>query len=94
MEELHTDLDITLITKKQRLQWLGHIWRMDGDRNPRRLWVCKQAERRRRKRPRVRWGNKVVRDLEKAEVVDWNGKATCRRLWERTKQAMGHVGLS
>ena len=54
------------------LQWAGHVERMADDRLPKRAAELSEHGRRRRGRPRLRWGDCVKRDVKKTgEEEDW-----------------------
>ena len=62
---------------RSRLQWAGHVERMADDRLPKRAAELREAGRRRRGRPRLRWEDCVKRDVKKTgEEGDWKKKTT------------------
>jgi len=51
--------------KGQRINWLGHLERMEEDRMPKKIFFTQEMEgTRRRERPRKRWKEEVERDLQ------------------------------
>lgn len=64
--------------KSQRLRWLGHIQRMDENRIPKRILQEKVHNRRRKGRPKKRWLDGVIRDLEIMGVRGWRKKTEDR----------------
>ena len=77
---------LTNLIRNRRLKWFGHLLRMDSNRIPKRLHLCKPSHgRRRRGRPRTKWTDVFQSDLrnlgfgltiEEAEVA-----AQDRTLW-------------
>jgi hypothetical protein len=73
--------DIITIIKIQRLEWLGHIIRMDKTRSVKKIFEGRLEGRRGRGRPRLRWINDVEDDLWKLGVKRWRTKALDRVEW-------------
>ncbi|KAI4466987.1 hypothetical protein MML48_2g00009559 [Holotrichia oblita] len=73
--------DIAQRIKKQRIKWLGHVWRAVEEAHIRTLMTWRPSSLRRRGRPRSRWMEEVTRDLEEKGVRNWQRKAMDRRLW-------------
>ena len=70
-EELRTKYksqDIVTIIKIQRLEWLGHVSRMNETRSVKKIFEGKLEGRRGRGRPRFRWMNDVEDDLRNLGV--------------------------
>ena len=67
-----------------RLQWVGHVERMADGRLPKRAAELREQGRRRRGRPRLRWGDGVKRDVTKTgEEEDWKKKTSDRGRWRK-----------
>jgi hypothetical protein len=60
---LNRDLDIVTDIKKRRLEWIGHVVRMEHGRMVKKIFEGKPEERRRIGRPRLRWLEDVEKDL-------------------------------
>jgi hypothetical protein len=73
--------DIITIIKIQRLEWLGHVVRMDEYRSVKKIFEGKLEGRRGRGRLRLRWINGVEDDLRKLGVKRWRTKALDRVEW-------------
>ena len=83
-EELRTKYksqDIVTVIKIQRLEWLGHVSRMNETRSGKKIFEGKLEGRRGRGRPRLRWINDVEDDLRKLGVKRWRTKALNREEW-------------
>ena len=83
-EELRTKYksqDIVTVIKIQRLEWLGHVSRMNETRSVKKILEGKLEGRRDRGRPRPRWINSVEDDLRKLNVKRWRMKALNREEW-------------
>jgi hypothetical protein len=66
------------VIKIRRLEWLGHVIRMDETRSVKKIFEGKLEGRRGRGRPRLRWINDVEDDLRKLGVRQWRTKALDR----------------
>jgi hypothetical protein len=73
--------DIVTVIKIRRLEWLGHLIRMNETRSVKKMCEGKLEGRRGRGRPRLRWVNNVEDDLRKLCVKRWRTKATDREEW-------------
>jgi hypothetical protein len=73
--------DIITVIKIRRLEWLGHIIKMDETRSVKKIFEGKLEGRRGRGRPRMRWINDVEDDLRKFGVKRWRTKALDRVEW-------------
>jgi hypothetical protein len=86
--------DIVRFIKTQRMQWLGHVERMDETAMPKTVLKGKLYTTRRIGRPRIRWLEDVIADLRRMVISGWMGKARNRdqrrRIVEETK---AHPGL-
>jgi hypothetical protein len=56
--------DIVTEIKVRRLEWLGHIIRMDGARMAKKVFVSKPEGRRDIGRPKLRWLDDVEDDIK------------------------------
>ena len=83
-EELMTKYktpDTVSIIKIRRLEWLGHVVRMNETGSVKKIFEGKLEGRRGRGRPRLRWINDVEDDLRKLGVKRWRMKALEREEW-------------
>jgi hypothetical protein len=60
--------DIVNVIKIRRLEWLGHVVRMNEIRSVKKIFKGKLEGRRSRGRPRLRWINDVEDDLRNLGV--------------------------
>ena len=63
------------VIKIRRLEWLGHVIRMNEPRSVKRISEGKLEGRRGRGRLRLRWIDNVEDDLRKLGVKRWRAKA-------------------
>ncbi|XP_055379626.1 uncharacterized protein LOC129610878 [Condylostylus longicornis] len=92
--ELIGNEDIIGYIKSQRLRWAGHLFRMNSDRAPKRIYDARPLLNRSRGRPRLRWKDDVINDLNKLQVNNLINAVTDRAEWRRiVNQAKAHVGL-
>ena len=55
--------DIVMVIKIRRLEWLGHVIRMNETRSVKKIFEGKLEGRRSKGRPRLRWINDVEDEL-------------------------------
>jgi hypothetical protein len=67
--------DIVNVIKIRRLEWLGHVVRMNETRSVKKVFEGKIEGRRSRGRPRLKWINDVEDDLRKLGVKRWRTKS-------------------
>jgi hypothetical protein len=78
---LFEDFDIVVDITKKRLEWTGHLVRMDHGRVVKKIFDSKPEGRRRRMgRPRSRW-LEDAKDLREMQVKRWQQKAVDREEW-------------
>jgi hypothetical protein len=73
--------DIVTVIKIRKLEWLGHVIRMNEIRSVKKILGGKLEGRRGRGRLRLRWTNDVEEDLRKLGVKRWRRKALDREEW-------------
>jgi ribosomal 50S subunit-associated protein YjgA (DUF615 family) len=81
LQELYKDPDIVADLRRRRLQWLGHMIRMDDSKLIKRVLDGKPGGRRTIGRPRLRWLEEVEKDLKRLKVWGWRWKAVDRQEW-------------
>ena len=75
--ELYKNLYIVADIKRKRLEWIGHVVRMDQGRTDKKIFESKPEGSRRRGRPRLRWLEDVEKD-QWEKVKRWRYKAVDR----------------
>jgi transcription termination factor 2 len=73
--------DIVNVIKIRRMEWLGHVVRMNETRSVKKIFEGKLEGRGCRGRPRLRWINNVEDDLRELGVKRWRTKALEREEW-------------
>jgi hypothetical protein len=63
LNDLIKNADIVRYVKSERMDWLGHVRRMEGERIPKRVLEWKPMGRRNRRRPRKRWIEDTEKDI-------------------------------
>ena len=69
------------VIRIRRLEWIGHVIRMNETRSVKKIFEGKLDGRRGRGRPRLRWIDNVEGDLRKLGVKRWRTKALDREEW-------------
>ena len=81
-EEVGTKACIVGKIAKSRMKWAGHMVRVKDERSPKRSETKKHEGCRKLGRRQLRWGDRVKRDLRKAEEEEkWREKANDRERW-------------
>jgi hypothetical protein len=80
LRDLYSSPSIIRIIKSRRIRWVGHVVRMEENRNAYRLLVGKPEGKSPLGRPRRRWVDNIRMDLGEVgwSDVDWIGLAKDR----------------
>jgi hypothetical protein len=81
IQNIYKSPDIVTEIKVTRLEWLGHVVRMEGTRLPKMVFNAKPEGRRGVWRPRLRWLDDVEADIKALGVKRWRIKAQDRKKW-------------
>jgi transcription termination factor 2 len=73
--------DIVTEIKVRRLEWLGHVIRMEDTRLPKTVFNAKSEGRRGVGRPRLRWLDDVEADIKAMGIKRWRIRAQDRKEW-------------
>jgi len=94
LEETSKGENIIKCIKGQRINWLGHLERMEEDRMPIKIFTQELEGTRRRGRPRKGWEEEAERDLQVLGVRGWRELVADREKWKDiVRQAKAHSGL-
>ena len=89
LDELIRRKNIIRFIKSQRLKWLGHVERMQKEREVTKIYKWKPFASRPIGRPKNRWEDDVRKDLQTMKIKNWKRSVLDRDLWkkivERTK---------
>jgi hypothetical protein len=89
LQDQYKSADIVISIKVRRLEWAGHVVRMDDERMVKRVFLGNPGRRRKPGRPRLRWLYCVEDDLKTSGVRRWRKRAEYREEWTIIlKQAM------
>jgi hypothetical protein len=69
--------------KKRRLQYLGHVVRIEEDRVPKKILDQHPGGRRKRGKPRKRWLDDGTKDLEVLGIRGWRRRVD-RKEWAKS----------
>ena len=68
---------------KKRLNWLGHVERMSGDNNVKKIYRWTPLEQRPTGRPKIRWEDDVSEDMKRLNVRNWKKITYDRVRWKK-----------
>ena len=76
--------------QRRRLQWLGHLERMENSRLQKKLMVSKIAEGSRSQGgQKKRWHDLIYTDLKKLNIIDtWKTEARNRNDWRKNIKSL------
>ena len=70
-------------TKKQRLNWLGHVERMAEDNIVQKIKRWKPMSKRPIGRPKTRWENDVLEDIKGINICNWKKVVQNSDSWKK-----------
>ena len=72
--------------RSKRLQWLGHMERMDDSKTVKGIKGRATEGKRKPGRPRKEWREAVWEDIRRRNITNWREKAMDKKRWkEETK---------
>jgi len=93
LEQMIKGENIVKWIKGQRINWLGHLERMEEDRMPKKIFTQDLEGTRRKERHRKRWKEEVKRDLQVLVVRSRRELVADRKKWEDVvRQTKAHSG--
>jgi hypothetical protein len=94
IQEIINDEDIVRFVKSRRLEWLGHVERMDQNRMPKKILHGRTEGKRKHGRLRKRWLQDLQEDVRVMHIGRWWEKVQNREEWGCiVKEAKAHAGL-
>jgi hypothetical protein len=91
---LHNDVEISKKAKISRMNWAGHVLRMNDEEPTKKLMLGKPDGTRRCGRPKLRWIDGLEKDLHNISIRNWKNIALDLSRWRRClDQAKTHPGL-
>jgi len=78
LRELYKDLGIVADIKKETLERIGHVVRINQGRTLKKIFESEREGSRRRGTPRQRWLEDVEKDLREMKLKRWRQKAVDR----------------
>ena len=80
---MYGEPDTVTYTKIGRLQWVGNLLRVEGERPAKRALQSNPGGNRLHGRPRARWENNVTEDAGTIGVLMWTAKVKSKDDWNR-----------
>jgi hypothetical protein len=65
------------------LKWLGHVERMNEDNNVKKIKRWQPMSKRPRGRPKLRWEDYVLEDINSMNLRNWRNVAQDRERWKK-----------
>jgi hypothetical protein len=88
------DLDILSCVRLSRLEWIGHVNRMDSKRKVSQVLNNNSLGSRLKGRPKKRWWSCVQTDVNKCKTTNWKGMSKNSGDWKKSmKEAKICIGL-
>jgi hypothetical protein len=88
LQNIYKDNNIISDIKTRRLEWLGHVVRMEDFRLAKKILNAKLDKKRQIVRPKLRWFYNVLTDIKTLGVKRWLYKAQDEQQWARmTREA-------
>ena len=90
LNDLYSSPNIVRVIKSRRKRWAGHVTPMGEERGVYRVLVGKPEEKRPLGRPRRRWVDNIMTDLQEVgcRYMDWIGLAQDRDRWRTLVSAV------
>jgi hypothetical protein len=86
LQNVYQSPDIVMEIKVRRLEWLGHIIRMDGACMAKKVFVSKHEDRCDIGRLKLRWLDDAEEDIKALGIRQWRIKAQDRNEWMAIKR--------
>ena len=83
LDEFIQRKNIIRFIKSQRLKWLGHVERMQKEREVKKIYKWKPFASRPIGRPKNRWEDDVRKDLQTMKFKNWKRSVLDRDLWKK-----------
>jgi hypothetical protein len=92
---MYGEPELSTVIKLRRLQWAGHVQRMESESIPRMVMACQMFVKRPVGKPKKRWMDAVKEDsYQILNWKNWKVKARDRYEWRsRIKKAKARFGL-
>ena len=93
LNDLYSSPNIVRVIKSRRMRWAGHVVRMGEERGVYRVLVGKLEGKRPLGRPRRRWVDNIMTDLQEmgCGYMDWIGLTQDRDRWRTLVSAVMNV---
>ena len=80
-ERVQVDVDIIETVEAKRLNWYGHMRRMEEERWPQKIWNWKLPWKRKRGRPKLTWQAGTQDAMSKRNILEDEWKN--RKIWKK-----------
>jgi hypothetical protein len=78
------NINIISFIRSQRLRWFEHVLRTDNERLVRKMYKWKPLGKRMAGRPKNRWDDDVLKDLQLLKIKNWTKSIQNRVEWRKT----------
>jgi Reverse transcriptase (RNA-dependent DNA polymerase)/Endonuclease/Exonuclease/phosphatase family len=88
------DEDIVKVVKSKRIRWYGHINRRKEEAIIKKITKWRPQSNRPRGRPKIRWEDQVIKDINSMGINGWREKIKDRKVWKKVaNEARRHSNL-
>jgi hypothetical protein len=94
LQTLNEDVGIVTLIRVRRLNWIGHINRIDDTRKVKQIFNSQPDGVRTRGRPRSRWWGYVWTDIKDRRIMNWRKTPRNKNEWKKAiEEVKVHLGL-
>ena len=86
LQNVYKGTNIMSDIKTRRLEWLGHVVRMEDLRLPKKVWNAKLHRKQKISKPKLRWFYNIQTDVRTLGLKRWMHKSEERTEWANVRE--------